>query len=438
MTKRDITIKMNNQDNNNKKNVFEQLYSGANSLISDKSIQARVQRTLNTVKVQSQNVLKDSFAHIGSVSVTTLDKVKSTFQSSASSKNNNNTNKRNGFDENDTGETIDLQVSNELYVDSPAFLRTQLWESSLRKTAAASTTNVSYELIQSRIKAKIEAKENQTGEELELELEENLSNVGENYEQLIERDLRRTFPNHPAFKAGDRGERGIRKLRRLLLAYAEIDRACGYCQGMAFICSILALYLNEEDAFEALCFIMQKRKARLIFHASTSAGFGLKRTLRCLDKLLLRENEKLALFLGKYQVDSTLFASSWILTSFSSDFNTRFACRILDVIIANGNLEFSYGDFVVSVAVSLLNEATEDLLGLVDSYSYSSTQQTMQQQNSDDEAFERIINYLRTMPQKWESGRQQRVLTLAINAIVERTKECREIYFEEDQEEYVL
>ena len=62
----------------------------------------------------------------------------------------------------------------------------------------------------------------------------------------------------------------------------------------------------------------------------------------------------------------------------------------------------------------------------------------MQQQNSDDEAFERIINYLRTMPQKWESGRQQRVLTLAINAIVERTKECREIDFEEDQEEYVL
>ena len=126
------------------------------------------------------------------------------------------------------------------------------------------------------------------------------------------------------------------------------------------------------------------------------------------------------------------------MTSFSSDFNTRFACRILDVIIANGNLEFSYGDFVVSVAVSLFNEATEDLLGLVDSYSYSSTQQTMQQQNSDDEAFERIINYLRTMPQKWESGRQQRVLTLAINAIVERTKECREIDFEEDQEEYVL
>ena len=42
---------------------------------------------------------------------------------------------------------------------------------------------------------------------------------------------------------------GQTSLRRILLRYAAIDEAVGYCQGMGFLAAILLTYMAEDEAF---------------------------------------------------------------------------------------------------------------------------------------------------------------------------------------------
>lgn len=62
-------------------------------------------------------------------------------------------------------------------------------------------------------------------------------------EEQIEKDLKRTFPNHVQFK----GDTGQRSLYRVLHAFACHNPKVGYCQGMGFVVALLLMYIPEED-----------------------------------------------------------------------------------------------------------------------------------------------------------------------------------------------
>ena len=47
----------------------------------------------------------------------------------------------------------------------------------------------------------------------------------------IEKDVRRSLPNHPAFQS----DIGINALRRVLYAYAAHNKKVGYCQVILFL-----------------------------------------------------------------------------------------------------------------------------------------------------------------------------------------------------------
>ena len=265
-------------------------------------------------------------------------------------------------------------------------------ESAMKKYYVNTTSTAEYvERLLSQRREVQEQEQEQEEEEVKTD-KDNCDKEEEDSKSLIERDLRRTFPHHPSFKSA----KGINKMRRLLLAYSEYDRSVGYCQGMPFIVGILALYMNESDAFQALLFILQQpRHAREIYGED---GVGLKRTFAKLDGLLRRENERLFAHLHNFKVDSMMYASGWILTCFASDFTSRFSCRVMDVIVANANVDFTYADFITNVAVSILNEATEELLAIG------------RDENDEKElVFEELLHYIRYEPQRWDGERLNRV-----------------------------
>lgn len=61
----------------------------------------------------------------------------------------------------------------------------------------------------------------------------------------IEKDIRRTFPGHRIFETTE----GLNALRRVLVAYSVHNQEVGYCQSLNYICAVLLLFVNEEDAF---------------------------------------------------------------------------------------------------------------------------------------------------------------------------------------------
>lgn len=71
----------------------------------------------------------------------------------------------------------------------------------------------------------------------------------EETDDVIARDIHRTFPEHPQFSF----EQGQQALFRVLKAYSLHDLEVGYCQGMAFVAGLLLFYVPEEPAFDIFC-----------------------------------------------------------------------------------------------------------------------------------------------------------------------------------------
>ncbi|GFH28633.1 Rab-GAP TBC domain-containing protein, partial [Haematococcus lacustris] len=70
---------------------------------------------------------------------------------------------------------------------------------------------------------------------------------------------------------------------------------------------------------------------------------------------------RLARHLEAYGVMPVMFAASWLMTCFSSDFNTDFSARIMDVILGG-----SCDAALLKVAVAVLQRAEAQLLGMHD------------------------------------------------------------------------
>jgi len=150
-------------------------------------------------------------------------------------------------------------------------------------------------------------------------------------EKVIRRDIARTYPEHDFFKEKD--GLGQESLFNVMKAYSLHDREVGYCQGSAFIVGLLLMQMPEEEAFAVLVKLMQEYRMREMFKPSM-AELGL--CMYQLECLIQEHLPDLHAHFTSQSFHTSMYASSWFLTIFSTTLPQPLACRVMDCFLVDG------------------------------------------------------------------------------------------------------
>lgn len=147
--------------------------------------------------------------------------------------------------------------------------------------------------------------------------------AAEDWLAQIDKDLHRTFPDHPRM-----GGPGRAALRRLLAAYAVRNPAVGYCQGENFLAAAFLLFFPEEEAFWCLAAAVEDLlpgyfDARMVAPQVDARAFG---------HLLRGAAPRLAAHLDALQVDIPSATSAWFLVAFLNTLPPEAWLRVWDLL----------------------------------------------------------------------------------------------------------
>ena len=150
-------------------------------------------------------------------------------------------------------------------------------------------------------------------------------------EEIIIRDLDRTFPNCSFFK--DKYGNGQRKLLKVLSNYSKYNKQVGYIQGMGFICALLLTYMDEERTFFMLHTLIKKYELEGIY----LPGFNeLKRKFYVLLNLEKKFIPKCYKIFIKDEISPKCYASEWFICLFARNLDFNILVRIFDTFILEG------------------------------------------------------------------------------------------------------
>ncbi|ESO11320.1 hypothetical protein HELRODRAFT_91542, partial [Helobdella robusta] len=172
-------------------------------------------------------------------------------------------------------------------------------------------------------------------------------------EEMIQRDLNRTFPAHEFFK--DVGGGGQESLYKICKAYSVYDEEINYCQGVSFLTAALLLHMPEEQAFCVLTKIMYDYKLRDLFRQDfEDLHLKFYQLERCMEDQLPDLYDHF-MDLG---LEAHMYASQWFLTLFTAKFPLFLVFYILDLFISEGM------STIFGIALALLKMSRKDLLTL--------------------------------------------------------------------------
>jgi len=152
-------------------------------------------------------------------------------------------------------------------------------------------------------------------------------------ENLILRDIDRTFPKHTFFK--DKYGLGQRSLFNVLRAFAKFNIKTGYVQGMGFISALFLTYMDEECSYWLLHSLMTKYEMEGFFLPKfPELQRSFYKFLCLLKEHLPKVYEHLAD--KKRNISPSMYASQWFITLFSINFKFEILVRVFDVFLSEG------------------------------------------------------------------------------------------------------
>ncbi|KAH7348009.1 ecotropic viral integration site 5 protein [Pyrenochaeta sp. MPI-SDFR-AT-0127] len=173
------------------------------------------------------------------------------------------------------------------------------------------------------------------------------------YENIINKDLGRSFPGVEMFKDPE-GE-GQKMLGRVLKCFSLYDSKIGYCQGLGFLVGPLLMQMGDKEAFCVLVRLMEDYDLRSCFLPDLS---GLHLRIFQFQKLLHHHMPQLAQHLDTLGVESA-YLSQWFLSFFAVTCPLPMLFRIYDVLFAEGASET-----IMRVALALMKRNEQKLLSL--------------------------------------------------------------------------
>ena len=210
-------------------------------------------------------------------------------------------------------------------------------------------------------------------------LYESFSDKKSLYNDLIIRDLLRTFPYDTHFK---KDSLCYSKLYKLLTRYSMYNKKIGYAQGLNFIfAKSLYLFKNEEEVFFFVDGLINKFK---LDNYMSEENSNLSNYISKYSKILEKYMPKLIKFLAKKLLTHEFFSTGWILTLFSNSMNIKnlmivwsfmivfgwkfFYCFVIQILLFYENIILHTHENNLSIKMKTLlkeNKFNEDVIKIV-------------------------------------------------------------------------
>lgn len=171
------------------------------------------------------------------------------------------------------------------------------------------------------------------------------------YEQLIHKDIGRSFPGVDMFR--DPNGEGQQMLSRVLKAYSLYDQDIGYCQGLGFIVGPLLMNMGDKEAFCTLVRLMEQYGLRSCFLPNLT---GLHLRIYQFQHFLSSYLPNVTAHLEKLQVEP-LYITQWFLSFFGVTCPIPMLIRLYDVILTEGASET-----LMRVALSVMRRNERKIL----------------------------------------------------------------------------
>ncbi len=177
--------------------------------------------------------------------------------------------------------------------------------------------------------------------------------------RTIEKDLERTFPEHPFFAAG---EPGIERLKNVLHALCWRNPLLTYCQSFNFLAGTLLLFVHEEEAvFWTMCHILEVLMPNDFYGEGL---IGLKVDQEVVQVLLKQNCPRLADHFDKLRFDVRALVPAWLMSLYIGVFPIETTIRIWDYFLTHEPRRVS--PIPLAVLIAFLKGCQDELLKIGD------------------------------------------------------------------------